>query len=40
MLSNKSLNLTKPLVTHRAYARSAPNVFAGETNVKQKRSLT
>jgi hypothetical protein len=30
---NKSLHETKPLVTHRAYARSAPTVFAGETNV-------
>jgi len=29
-----SLHLTKPLVTHLAFARSAPNVFAGEANVR------
>ena len=29
---NKSLHQTKPLVTHLACARSAPNSFAGETN--------
>ena len=28
-LPNKSLNLTKPFGTHLAFARSAPNAFAG-----------
>jgi len=31
--SNRSFHLTKPLVTHLACARSAPNDFAGEANV-------
>jgi hypothetical protein len=31
---NKSLHQTKPFVTHRACARSVPNSFAGETNVR------
>jgi hypothetical protein len=34
------LHQTKPFVTHLAYARSAPNVFAGETNVIQKDGHT
>ena len=33
-LTNDSLHLTKPLVTHRAGARSAPTDFAGEANVR------
>ena len=32
------LHLTKPFVTHLACARSAPNVFAGETNVRRARN--
>ena len=32
---NESFHLTKPLVTHLAGARSAPNDFAGEPNVIQ-----
>jgi len=32
-MSIRSLHLTKPFVTHLACARSAPNSFAGETNV-------
>ena len=31
---NRSFHLTNPLVTHLAGARSAPNVFAGEPNVR------
>ena len=31
---NRSFHLTKPLVTHLAGARSAPNDFAGEANVR------
>ena len=34
-LPNKSFHLTKPLGTHLAFARSAPNDFAGEPNVRQ-----
>ena len=34
-MSIKRLHLTKPLVTHLADARSAPNDFAAETNVMQ-----
>ena len=33
-MSIKSFHLTKPLVTHRAGARSAPIVFAGEASVR------
>jgi len=33
---NRSFHPTKPLVTHLADARSAPIVFAGETNVMAK----
>ena len=32
-LTNDRFHLTKPLVTHLAFARSAPIVFAGEANV-------
>jgi hypothetical protein len=33
-MPNKGFHLTKPLVTHLADARSAPNDFAGEANVR------
>jgi Thoeris protein ThsB, TIR-like domain len=33
------LHQTKPFVTHLAFARSAPNSFAGETNVIPARSI-
>ena len=39
MLSNQSFHLTKPLVTHRAGARSVPIVFAGEPNVRQSQGV-
>ena len=35
MPSNKSLHLTKPLVTPLAGARAAPIDFAGEANVSR-----
>ncbi len=35
MQPNKSLHQTKPFVTHLAFARSAPNSFAGETIVSR-----
>jgi hypothetical protein len=34
---NRSFHLTKPLVTHLAFARSAPTDFAGEANVRFAR---
>ncbi len=36
---NRIFHLTKPLVTHRAGARSAPNDFAGEANVRLVKEL-
>ena len=38
-VSNQSFHLTKPLITHLACARSAPNDFAGEANEANVRRI-